>query len=287
MGINKFKNSKLELWDNKFKKIVEKPKKNKNDLSRGLELEDYIAKKFAEKQGLKIKKIKVLAVCDELKICSSFDYLIEDKPNMIFEIKTFDPFGFKESFTVNDEGTKLLSMPNDYELQIQHQLLFRGLFGAEMARLGVASGYADHNFLSLDREPSKAVQDEILKKVAEFWKSIEDGKRPEPDYNVDCKYVQSLLTKADKGTEMVSTPETDELALAYKDAHELEKKCTKNKEKLRTQLMEKLGKNEKCLGAWGHITANYHPEKTVIVPATEEQTKTTPEKRGWSVTFKK
>ena len=206
---------------------------------------------------------------------------------MIFEIKTFDPFGFKDSFTVNDEGTKLLSMPNDYELQLQHQLLFRGLFGAEMARLGVASGYADHNFLSLDREPSNSVQDEILKKVAEFWKSIEDGKRPEPDYDVDSKYIQSTLIKAEKDSEMPSTPEIDKLAMDYKAAHEMEKEGEKDKEKIRTQILEKIGKKSKCVGSWGHITANNIPEKKVIVPATEEQTKTTPEKRSWSVTFKK
>ena len=287
MGINKYNNSKLELWDNKYNGTVEKPKKSENDMDRGVELEDYIAHKFAKLQDLKIKKVKYLAVCDELKICSSFDYMIEDDPNMIFEIKCFDPFGFRDCFTTNEDNSKLLTAPLDYELQLQHQLLFKDLFYADMARLGVASGYADSNFLSMDREPSEVVQKHIIQLVQDFWKSIRDGKRPEPDYDVDSKYIQSLHLKTDKDSSMESTPEIDKLALEYKNAHKMETEGKSIKVKVKTQIQEKMGKKEKVWGPWGSFTSKYYKEKEILIPATEARTEIQEEKRTWNSTFKK
>jgi len=108
----------------------------------------------------------------------SLDYQDGD---VIIEIKTVNYAAFKK--WQNEEP------PANYLLQGQHQL---ACTGAKKIRflVWVIGEYEIRHF---DYEREDSIIASIEENVTQFWKAIENGDEPNPDFKTDCHYISELF----------------------------------------------------------------------------------------------
>jgi len=194
-GMSPYK-TKFELWHEK--RSGEPVRIAQNDRMKwGSRLEASIAAGIAEDQGWIIRPFKEYVRDPELRIGSSFDFLIYSPTgsatayDAILEIKTVDALAFRNGWTVTDD---FIEAPAHIELQVQHQLLVSGL---SVAYIGVLIGGNDVRILQ--RKADDGVHAAIRAKAAEFWRSIADNTPPDPVMPADAAAVIRLNSYAEPG----------------------------------------------------------------------------------------
>ena len=194
-GMSPYK-TKFELWHEK--RSGEPVRIAQNDRMKwGSRLEASIAAGIAEDQGWIIRPFKEYVRDPELRIGSSFDFLIYSPTgsatayDAILEIKTVDALAFRNGWTVTDD---FIEAPDHIELQVQHQMLVSGL---RRAYIGVLVGGNDVRILQ--RKADDGVHAAIRAKAAEFWRSIADNTPPDPVMPADAAAVIRLNSYAEPG----------------------------------------------------------------------------------------
>lgn len=194
-GMSPYK-TKFELWHEK--RSGEPVRIAQNDRMKwGSRLEASIAAGIAEDQGWIIRPFKEYVRDPELRIGSSFDFLIYSPTgsatayDAILEIKTVDALAFRNGWTVTGD---FIEAPAHIELQVQHQLLVSGL---SVAYIGVLIGGNDVRILQ--RKADDGVHAAIRAKAAEFWRSIADNTPPDPVMPADAAAVIRLNSYAEPG----------------------------------------------------------------------------------------
>jgi len=194
-GMSPYK-TKFELWHEKRSGEPVRIAQNAR-MTWGSRLEASIAAGIAEDQGWIIRPFKEYVRDPELRIGSSFDFLIYSPTgsatayDAILEIKTVDALAFRNGWTVTDD---FIEAPAHIELQVQHQLLVSGL---SVAYIGVLIGGNDVRVLR--READAAVHAAIRDQARAFWDSIDAGVAPDPVMPADAAAVIRLNSYAEPG----------------------------------------------------------------------------------------
>lgn len=156
-----------ELFNRKLKGLDSQFVPNERS-NWGKALEPCIAKEFARINGWTIRSAKEYVRIPELRLGSSFDYVIGTGDyGDLMEIKNVGVDAYKRDW---NKGFTI-EAPTKIEFQIQNELLVSGLIKCYLCVL-----VGGNQGIPLVREANKKIQDAILLKAAEFWRRIDESK---------------------------------------------------------------------------------------------------------------
>lgn len=230
----------------------------------GRRLEESIAAGVAEDNGWTIRARNIYQRDAEARIGSSFDYTIVSHPNGpgLLEVKNVDGLVFRNTWTVNDDGT--IEAPEHIELQVQHQL---EVADYEWAVIVALVGGNDVKILhrQRDREIGKAIRD----KVALFWARVQHNDPPAPDYIEDAAFItKSLRRNANPDHTLGADQKLNDLIGRYvhvaKEASDLEKV----RDAIKAEILMEAGDASKIVSTHGTINCSTTKDTagTVVTP---------------------
>lgn len=243
-----------ELWHRKSKNIdIEFDATERMDW--GNILEPVIANEAARRNGWIVSPMKCYMRRPDVRMGSSFDFSIDfsiggDVPG-ILEIKNVDRMVYLQDWTETEA-------PLHIEIQVQHQLAVSGRKFAYICPL--VGGNELH---VIRRERDESVIAVIMKKVAEFWKSIADGVEPEPDFTKDCEFIARLHNYAEPEKVINGTDDLKALAMEYKAVNEALKPLEEKKEELKARILLQICDAEKVLGDGYTVSAGMVGEANI------------------------
>lgn len=258
----------LEFWHQKKNRAVRHIEEN--DFMRwGKRLEPVIAQGIAEDNKLSIIKEDRFYYCEDLRIASSYDYVIENyegEDMAPMEIKTVDPRAINKTWLVDEDGN--VEAPEYIELQIQMELL---LMGKDKGMIAVLVGGNTPKLLP--RKINPAIVKKILSRVAKFWESIDKDQPPEPDSR-DFQFVKDLNADIQEGSVLDAKGNSDfnVLITAFRTADQLEKQYEKEKDEIKAKLAVLTGTHNKVVGDDFSISNFKTPASTYTVERKEGHT---------------
>lgn len=245
----------FDLWHRKHDQSVV-PFEGNERVKWGNRMEATIAEGIAEDQGWTVRPMKEYIRLDGLRIGSSFDYAVTFGLPMpaqgpvlhvpggspypttlaILEIKAVDWLQHKQKWLLHEDGE--VEAPLHIELQVQHQMLVAGV---DLAYIGVLIG--GNQVQLLKREAIPDYQQMILEKAAAFWRSIDEGTPPSPDFPDDIDTVKRLNAYGDPSKYRDATD--DEairvLCTEYREAAAAEKAAKEAKDTAKGKLLMAIG----------------------------------------------
>jgi putative phage-type endonuclease len=253
----------FDLWHRKRSGVV--PEFTVNERMRwGNRLESAIAHGIAEEQGWEIRPMKEYMRDPDARMGSSFDFVITSLGEPVhLEIKNVDYLAFRDGWIEHDDGT--LEAPEHIEMQVQHQMAVSGF-----KRAFIGAFVAGNRGVVIERHRDEDVIRAIRHRVAEFWRSIEDNREPEPVMPADAEAVIRLNQYAQPGKVIDASGDANIAALVeeYRQASNAEKNATEDKEVAKARLLEAIGDAEKVLLPGFTISASMIAETppTLITP---------------------
>lgn len=249
----------FELWHTKKNKDLSGIGENER-MKWGTRLQKSIAGGIGEDNGWNVEPFEAyVRICD-LRIGSSFDYRfllpgVDDDMSCILEIKNVDSLAFKEGWMIDGDNVEA---PPHIELQVQHQLLVSGY---ETAYIGALVG--GNRVVLIKRGVDEQIHESIKAKVKAFWRSIEEGIEPEPDFKRDADFIAKLYGKAEKDSVAYADQEITDLAMLYQHAAAAEKVAENQKKEYKAKILTKIGTTAKIMSDQFTITANEVPPTRV------------------------
>lgn len=256
--------TRFELWHKKKNKDVGEINENER-MKWGTRLQESIALGIGVDNGWEVNPFTEFKKLDGLKIGSSFDYQVlipmganegEDDLTALLEIKNVDALAFRDGWLIDGEN---IEAPPHIELQVQHQLLVSGY---KKAYIGALVG--GNKVFLIERTADEEIFEQIKIKVKEFWKSIEDGIEPEPDFKRDSEFISKLYNKADIGSVAYADEDVSNLVALYHHAAATEKVAEKQKDEYKAKILIKIGKTSKVMGETFTISSG--EVKEAVIP---------------------
>lgn len=239
--------TKYELWYTKKDKLVTNFK-GSDRVRWGTYLEPAIAKGLASEHSLCIEPFDFYIRDPEDRMGSSFDFSIDGDKLAILEIKNVDYAIFKKDWIVHSPDD--IEAPPHIELQVQHQL---EITGYDLAYLGVLVG-GNTSYL-IEKKRNEKIGAAIRAQIKTFWDSIHTNSPPPPDFERDSKFIIECNQYATPGSAMTANTEIDLLVESYKNMSEEKSRASKNLERIKAQILDKIGDAEKVLGDGYTISA--------------------------------
>lgn len=221
--------------------------KSNDRMKWGNRLEAAIAAGVAEDLGLIVKPFKSYMRIPELRMGSSFDFMIvglaadftgdEAARDMfrehgagIMEVKNVDGLQFRRGWS--DEGAGV-EAPAHIEMQVQHQLEVADLNWSLIAPL-----VGGNTPVPIIRVRDRAIGDAIKLAVAEFWNRVEHLTPPAPDFTADADTIAKLHVANDgSAIDLSGDPRVYALCKAYKDAGADAKDADERKKAAKAELL--------------------------------------------------
>lgn len=240
-GLNPWK-SKAGLYLEKTGQLV---KDFDNELMRqGRDLEDYVARRFTEETGKKVRRNNFMMVDEE------YPYLLADidrdvvGENAILECKTTSPFA-KDKWA---DG----QIPINYELQCHHYMMVTGAEKCYIACLIFSNEFIVRE-IPRDEEVIQMLKDQEI----DFWENyVEKGEIPAPDGSTE--YDQALKDRFKGGVEESVDLDVDQDDYkSYLDKKDLIKSLEKQNKEFEQKIKLQL---EDCnYGATPYMSVSYKP----------------------------
>jgi putative phage-type endonuclease len=258
----------IDVWHNKRDGVTASIPDNER-MKWGRRLESVVARGIAEDQGWLAIPFKEYGRIMIARIGSSFDFMAinapppdydglawfpeKPKPGVTFllEIKTVDALAYRNGLTVEDD---FIEAPAHIELQLQHQLLVSGL------RVGYIGALIGGNRVELlRREADDEVHAAILKRAAEFWRSIKAGTPPPVVTADDARAFIRRATTISPGTllDWRGDAEPQAMLSAYQDAKRAAKEAEDAADVLKAELLARIGDAERVMWDGGTISCGY------------------------------
>lgn len=218
------------------KKGLSKEKDVTEAMKLGTDLEQYVAERFMEKTGKKVRNDFFMYADDEYDyITANIDRRIVGE-NAGLECKVMGSF--------NGYNLEAGEIPSHYYCQCQHYMMVMGFDMVYLAILVLQRGLyvieiqRDLDFIKSLREAETA-----------FWTQyIMQDRMPDPDgSDASLDTLKELYPKGYKDTEIV-IPGLDRLITDYKSLKEIADDYGKQAERIKAQICQRLGNNEAGLG---------------------------------------
>jgi len=238
----------FELWHRKKQAQVVNIDENER-MRWGSRLEHSIAHGIAEDNGWEIRRMDEYIRVPEVRMGASFDYKIEGDKPAILEVKNVDSLAYRDGWIESDGD---IEAPPHIEIQVQVQMAVSGL---RIAYIGALVG--GNRVILIERKANSNVQNSIMTKIDEFWKSIEDNNEPEPDFTRDAGFISELYGYSTPGK--IMNLEGDELhlasALRYRELAGQIKVLEAERNEIKAEFLRKIGDAEKVIGGKYSISA--------------------------------
>lgn len=236
----------FDLWHRKRTGIVPEFKTNER-MAWGNRLEAAIAHGIAEEQGWKISPMKEYLRDPDLRMGSSFDFVITSLGEPVhLEIKNVDYLAFRDGWIEHDDSS--IEAPEQIEMQVQHQMAVSGF---KRAFIGAFIG--GNRGVVIERLRDEDVIAAIKAKVANFWRTVDDGIEPNPVMPGDAEVLIRLNQYAKPGKVLDASADDvlTEMIERYKAAAAKEKNAGEDKDVAKAEIFKHIADAEKVLtGAW-------------------------------------
>lgn len=251
----------FELWHRK--RAPEPPVFESSErMEFGNLFESAIAKAASRKLGWVHEPFKEFAVDTTRRIGASFDYRLIDPDGgkRILECKNVDGLQFMRGWEETEYG---LEAPAHIEMQVQHQL---EVTGYEMAHIAAVVG--GNRLVILDRVRDRAVGAAIVERIAEFWRSVESGVAPEPNFAKDAAFIADLYHYAEPGKVIQGTDAIREACVAYIEAAARAKEAQEVKDAEKARILTLIGDAERVMLDGFNVSAGIVSRGEYVVKAT-------------------
>jgi putative phage-type endonuclease len=246
----------FDLWHRKHSGAVPEFKTNER-MQWGNRLEAAIAHGIAEEQGWEIRPLKEYYRLPDLRMGSSFDFVITNLPDgpAHLEIKNVDYLAFRDGWIEHDDGS--IEAPEHIEMQVQHQMAVSGY-----KRSFIGAFIAGNRGVVIERERDEDVIAAIKAKVSGFWYTVDNAIEPDPVMPGDAEAVIRLNQYAQPGKILDAGSDANITSLVdkYKQAAAAEKNAAEDKEVAKAELFEAIGDAEKVLLEGWTISAGLQAE---------------------------
>lgn len=184
VGMNPFKSA-FEVYREKIsEEVIEIP--DNEAMRQGRDLEEYVAKRFEEETGLKVRRANAIYYNEEHPfMLADFDRLIVGK-NAGLECKTVNTYG-ADKWTDD-------KIPLHYQLQVQHYLAVSGLDSWYIAALIFGKALIIHEI----KRDEELIQG-LIKIEERFWtENVMKRVMPDPDGSKSCsEEISKMYFKSD------------------------------------------------------------------------------------------
>lgn len=226
MGLNPYKSA-YSLWAEKTGQISNVVEENEA-IRLGNDLEDYVAKRFAEQENKKIKRSSYCYQSKEFPFMrANVDRLIVGE-NSALECKTANPF--KDGDYSND------IIPPTYYCQCLHYMAVCGFDRMYLAVLVFQKGFYTY-VIDRGNEAVEADIRALIKAESEFWKLVEDGTAPDIDGSESTAQTLKQLHKDELKT-VFDLTEYDEKLDEIQELKEQQKELKTRQKTLENELKE-------------------------------------------------
>lgn len=232
----------FDLWHRKRTGIVPEFQTNSR-MAWGNRLEAAIAYGIAEEQGWEVKPMKEYFRDPDARMGSSFDFVITSLGEPVhLEIKNVDYLAFRDGWIEHEDGS--IEAPEHIEMQVQHQMAVSGF-----KRAFIGAFIAGNRGVVIERLRDEDVIAAIKAKVADFWRTVDEGQEPEPVMPGDAEVIIRLNQYAKPGK--ILSADGDEtlrdLLLDYKAAAKAEANAKEDKDVAKAKIFTHIGDAEKVL----------------------------------------
>ena len=238
----------FELYHQKKDKVVVNIDDNER-MAWGRRLEDSIALEFAERNKFKVEQFDVYMRDPDLRMGSSFDYkMVSETEPAILELKNVDVLAYRKNWIEYDEET--ISPPDHISLQLQHQLEITGY------NVGYIVALVGGNTMKVVKSKRDPEIGKIIKeKVKNFWKKIQSGTEPNPDYTKDAQYIiKNLCNQADASLILNADEDMDKLIDEYNLVNKEYKSLEKTRDAIKAQILDMSQNASKIISVNGTIS---------------------------------
>lgn len=264
----------FDLYHRKRDKVIVELPENER-MALGSALQDPVARHIADKFGWKARRLSAYMRDEEIRMGASFDFEIvshADGPG-ILEIKCVDYIVFRDQW-LYDKETKEVEAPEHIELQVQHQL---EVSDREWAVIGVLVG--GNRIVTVPRRRDREVGQVLRRKIVEFWKRVDAGTPPTPDFARDAAAIAKVYGYAEPGKifDARGDAKIATLLSRYNTAAKAEKEAKEDKDAAKAELLTLIGDAEKVIADGFRVSCG------LVAPA-EVPAYTRAGFRGWRVT---
>lgn len=228
-------------------------------MKAGRELEPIIAKLASEELGVESAPFKKFIKDTNLKIGSSFDYLIKGDHNALLECKNVDSLIFNRDWW--EDGEAGLMAPDHIEIQCQHQMLV-----SKMNSLYIAALVGGNELKIVKRKFSPEFGEQIKEKVKKFWEV--DFKTPLEDLPITPQNAEIVFSKEGNTSSKKIFNDSDCQFLEYverhKDLSEKKKMLDLEIKKNRAVMSRLAGDHQKIVGP--NYSVSFYEVKEAIIP---------------------
>jgi len=230
-GINKYK-SPVELW---MDKTGQTPPQEAGEAAYwGTQLEAIVRAEFTKRTGIEVNKPSVILQSEEHPfMLANLDGICEvpDVGTCIFEAKTASAYKAGEW-----EDT----IPDEYQLQIQHYMAVTGYAGTYIAVL-IGGNTFRWKFVERDEELISM----LIELETAFWNHVQDGTPPPLDGSeASAKFLSERFPSSTPLSHITLPDTAADLLAQYDEACEQLEEVTERKQKAENLLKEMMGSNE-------------------------------------------
>ena len=259
----------FELWHQKHSKDTSAIDMNER-MEWGLVMERTIAKMVSLKYGVKVRNLSAYVVHDATRMGASFDYeivgielpagengeappaiedtILQDLYNKhgagCLEIKNVDWMVFKEQWSTGSGEGETPQAPEHIEVQVQHQ---QECIDREWTAIAALVG--GNRLFMIPRLRDREVGAALVRRITEFWKTVEDGTAPSPILPADAEFIGKLYGYSEVGKliDLRGNSAITALCDDYKAVAEAATKADENKKSAKAELLLAIGDAEKVL----------------------------------------
>ena len=238
-GVSRYK-SPMELWLDKTGQL---PAQEAGEAAYwGTQLEPFVRAEFTKRTGIEVQCVRQLLQSGELPfMLASLDGVCEvpDYGTCVFEAKTASAYKAAEW-----EG----SIPDEYQLQIQHYMAVTGYKAAYIAVL-IGGNTFKWRFVERDEELISM----LIDLEADFWRHVQDCTPPSLDgSDASAKFLAQRFPGSTPKSQITLPDAAVDLLAQYDEACEELEAAAERKREAENLLKEMLGDNEVGT-AGGHI----------------------------------
>ena len=230
-GINKYK-SPVELWLDKTGQLP--PQEAGEAAYWGTQLESIVRDEFTKRTGIEVTKPTVILQSEDHPfMLANLDGICEvpDVGTCIFEAKTASAYkagGWEDT------------IPDEYQLQIQHYMAVTGYAGAYIAVL-IGGNTFRWKFVERDEELISM----LIELESAFWNHVRDCTPPPLDGSeAAAKFLAERFPSSKPQSQIVLPDTAADLLAQYDEACEQLEAVTERKQKAKNLLKEMMGENE-------------------------------------------
>jgi predicted phage-related endonuclease len=203
--------SPLRLYVDKQGLVALPEQADSGPLRRGRILESAVAAAVEEQWPTwKLEKCNEYFRDDEIGLAATPDFFIHGDPRGlgVLQAKTAAPSVFEREWKIGDDG--FINPPMWITLQATVEMMLTGAVFGAVACLVVDPYKLPCHVVEIPRH--EAAEKKIKLGVDQFWKDIEEGREPGPDYGLDRELLKSLMPTEDPAVSIDLTHDNEVIA---------------------------------------------------------------------------